>query len=78
MAEYKGERVGVLETRKHLALYFKSLPKTSGLRRRLLTMTSLDELADLLTEWKRPEAAEDADLTLSQSEAATLAWGGNG
>ena len=78
MAEYKGERVGVLETRKHLALYFKSLPRTSELRRRLLTTASLDELSDLLAEWRCPEAADDADLTLSESEAATLAWGGNG
>ena len=66
------------ETRKHLALYFKSLPKTSALRRRLLPTASLDELATLLAEWRHPETVEDADLTLSQSEAATLAWSGNG
>ena len=79
MADYKGERVGVLETRKHLALYFKSLPRTSELRRQLLTTASLSELADLLAEWKEPSAApEDTDLTLSQTEADALAWGGNG
>ena len=77
MADYKGERAGVRETRKHLALYFKSLPRTSELRRRLLTTASLSELADLLAEWKEP-IPEDTDLTLSQTEADALAWGGNG
>ena len=28
--------------------------------------------------WQEEETVEDADLTLSQSEAATLAWSGNG
>ena len=77
MAAYKGERAGVRETRKHLSLYFKSLPRASELRRRLLTTASLAELADLLAEWKEP-AAEEADLTLSAAEAEALAWGGNG
>ena len=79
MADYKGERVGVLETRKHLALYFKSLPRASELRQRLLTTASLAELADLLAEWNEPTAApEEEDLTLSATEAEALAWGGNG
>ena len=79
MADYKGERVGVLETRKHLALYFKSLPRASELRRHLLTTASLAELADLLAEWNEPDAVPEADdLTLSTTEAAALAWGGNG
>ena len=79
MAEYKGERVGILETRKHLALYFKNLPRASELRRRLLTTTSLVELTDLLATWEESaNLSNETDLTLSASEAAALAWGGNG
>ena len=79
MAEYKGERVGILETRKHLALYFKNLPRASELRRRLLTTTSLVELTDLLATWEESSnLSNETDLTLSASEAEALAWGGNG
>ena len=79
MAEYKGERVGILETRKHLALYFKNLPRASELRRRLLTTTSLVELTDLLATWEESaNLSNETDLTLSASEAEALAWGGNG
>ncbi len=79
MAEYKGERVGILETRKHLALYFKNLPRASELRRRLLTTTSLVELTDLLATWEESaNLSNETDLTLSTSEAEALAWGGNG
>ena len=79
MANYKGERVGVLETRKHLALYFKNLPRTSQLRRDLLTTESLEELTHMLDEWKLEEDHNTkTDLTLSQREASALAWGGNG
>jgi nifR3 family TIM-barrel protein len=79
MAAYKGERLGVRETRKHLALYFRHLPRASQLRRRLLTTSSLQELVELLEGWKEGTAAEpEADLTLSAPEAQSLAWGGNG
>jgi len=79
MAEYKGERVGILETRKHLALYFKNLPRASELRRRLLTTTSMVELTDLLATWEESvKPSNETDLTLSASEAEALAWGGNG
>ena len=79
MAEYKGERVGILETRKHLALYFKNLPRASELRRRLLTTTTLVELTDLLATWEESaNLSNETDLTLSASEAEALAWGGNG
>lgn len=79
MADYKGERVGVLETRKHLALYFKSLPRASELRQQLLTTTTLAGLADLLAAWNEADAAPtEDDLTLSPTEAEALAWGGNG
>ena len=79
MARYKGERVGVFETRKHLALYFKGLGRNSDLRQRLLTTESLAELAALLESWRGGlDLAVDGDLTLSEREATALAWGGNG
>ena len=78
MSRYKGERVGVLETRKHLALYFKGLDSASLLRRQLMTTDSLQQLIDLLSEWRISsiEPEEELDLTLSDQEAAALAWGG--
>ena len=78
MAVYKGERVGILETRKHLALYFRSLPRTSELRANLLTAGTLAELADLLNAWRDladPQDAED-DMSLTPVDADALAWGG--
>ena len=77
MAEYKGERVGILETRKHLALYFKGLSRASEMRRRLLTTESLPELVEVLEGWREGNLdTEETDLTLSTREAQALAWGG--
>jgi len=77
MAQYKGERVGVLETRKHLALYFKGLSRASEMRRHLLTTESLPELVAVLESWCDDAASdEETDLTLSTREAEALAWGG--
>ncbi|MEW6751843.1 MAG: tRNA-dihydrouridine synthase [Candidatus Latescibacterota bacterium] len=77
MVAFKGERVGVRETRKHLALYFRDLPGSSALRRRLLTTDSLAGLLQLLQGW-REEACDGAatDLTLTEDLARALAWGG--
>ena len=81
MARFKGERLGVLESRKHLALYFKGLGRNSDLRLQILTTRSLGELVDLLNAWRDAQSEEDqpeADLTLSQEEAGALAWGSTG
>lgn len=80
MAVFKGDRTGLLETRKHLTLYFKDLPRSSSLRRRLLTTDSLEELVDFLHSWRQQLAPQNGeiDLTLSQRQAEGLAWGGNG
>ena len=79
MARFRGERVGVLETRKHLALYFRSLGKASPVRLRILTTASLGELIAFLREW-RADLDEDGEesLSLTGAEAASLAWGGTG
>lgn len=81
MARYRGERLGVLESRKHLALYFRGLGSDSALRRRLLTIPSLPELVDFLSSWREAIGSgkeEEADLRLSTREAGSLAWGGTG
>ena len=79
MAEYKGERVGVKETRKHLALYFRDLDRASPERQRLLTTESLGELLGFLETWRAGlEADSVQDLGLSRDEADRLAWGGTG
>jgi tRNA-dihydrouridine synthase B len=79
MADYKGERVGVQETRKHLVLYFRDLQRDSPERQRLLTTPTLGDLLAFLEEW-RDSLDEDAerDLGLTASEANRLAWGGTG
>ena len=80
MAAFKGERTGVRETRKHLALYFKGLPRASEMRRLLLTTDTLPGLIDVLCRWRESPGGDPAeeDLTLSRPEATALAWGGNG
>lgn len=79
MASYKGERVGVQETRKHLVLYFRDLQRDSPERQRLLTTASLGDLLDFLQQWQASlQEDEERDLGLSRSEANRLAWGGTG
>ena len=79
MAQYKGERVGVQETRKHLVLYFRDLERGSPERQRLLTTASLGELLEFLEQWRASlQQDEEHDLGLSRSEANRLAWGGTG
>ena len=52
MVQYKGERVGVPETRKHLVHYFRDLEKGSPERTRLLTTPSLGDLIQFLETWQ--------------------------
>lgn len=80
MARHKGERLGVLESRKHLALYFRGLGRDSDMRRRILTTRSLAELVDLLQAWRDrlEDDLPETDLTLSREEAGALAWGSTG
>ena len=79
MARYKGETVGVKETRKHLALYFRDLHRESRERRRLLTTETLGELQAFLESWRQAlDSDPERDLSLSASEANRLAWSGTG
>ncbi len=46
--EYKGERKGVLEMRRHFSNYFKGLPDFRELRSKLVTSTDVNEILKLL------------------------------
>jgi tRNA-dihydrouridine synthase B len=48
--EIKGERVGVLEMRRHLSCYFKSLPNFKDLRMKLVTEGDYREVINLIEE----------------------------
>lgn len=45
---FKGEKIGILEMRRHLSCYFKGLPDFKETRLRLVTLTDPDELYALL------------------------------
>ncbi len=78
MAKFKGERIGIFETRKHLSLYFKHLPRTSKIRKQILTTECLNTLLSLLRDSLQEEFSdkESNDLALTKKEAGALAWGG--
>ena len=46
--EVKGDKVGILEMRRHLSNYFKGLPNFRDTRLRLVTLTDKDELLNTL------------------------------
>ena len=48
--EFKGEKVGILEMRRHLSSYFKGLPDFKATRLKLVTETNPDELYRTLDE----------------------------
>jgi tRNA-dihydrouridine synthase len=48
--DWKGEKVGIQEMRRHYANYFKGMPHFKPLRIKLVTMESLGELLETLDE----------------------------
>lgn len=48
--KWKGERLGILETRPHYSNYFKSVPNFKSFRIRLVTENNLDEIYRILEE----------------------------
>lgn len=51
--EWKGERLGVLEMRRHYTNYFKGLPEIKIFRSRLVTEERLEDLIGILEELER-------------------------
>ena len=64
--EFKGEKVGILEMRRHLSCYFKGLPDFKETRLRLVTLTNPEELfatLDMVAErWGATEAPEATSI----------------
>jgi nifR3 family TIM-barrel protein len=48
--EWKGERVGIVEMRRHYATYFKGLPNFKAYRTRLVETLVVQEVVDILAE----------------------------
>ena len=48
--EWKGERQGIFEMRRHYTNYFKGLPNFKPFRSKLVEITSYDELVEVLSE----------------------------
>lgn len=48
--EWKGERVGIFEMRKHFSNYFKGIPHFKEIRLKLVTSTDPEEILNLLEE----------------------------
>ncbi len=48
--EWKGEKVGIVEMRRHYANYFKGLPDFKSIKTQLLTASGSDEILDLLSQ----------------------------
>lgn len=51
--EWKGERVGLLEMRKHYANYFRGIPNFKPFKKDLVNLLELNSLLDLLEQIKR-------------------------
>jgi tRNA-dihydrouridine synthase B len=61
--EYKGERRGVLEMRKHYSGYLKGLPNIAKFRMQLMEHATLEPVIDLLQKLKINEAVPELNIT---------------
>ncbi len=48
--KWKGERLGILETRRHYSSYFRGIPNFKPFRTRLVTAETISELVDVFNE----------------------------
>lgn len=61
--DYKGDKVGVFEMRKHFSHYFKGLPDFKETRFRLLTCGDIEEINAILEEIRKNWGYQDLDTT---------------
>ena len=54
VVEYKGESVGMREARKHTAYYIKGVKNAAKLRNLAFSMTTLEDLENLISEIQKP------------------------
>jgi len=59
MVQFKGERLGVVEMRKHVGHYINGLRGATAIRRKVNLMTTLDEMKGLLLELRETATEED-------------------
>ena len=59
MVQFKGERLGVVEMRKHVGHYINGLRGATAIRRKVNFMTTLDEMKGLLLELRETATEED-------------------
>lgn len=59
MTQNKGERIGILEMRKHYYHYFKSVPNFKTIKLKLLTSNNYDEIVSILHEIKSEKFGGD-------------------
>ena len=48
--EWKGEKTGIFEMRRHYANYFKGLPDFKEYRMRLVSLENVDDISSVLSE----------------------------
>ncbi len=65
--EYKGDRTGILEMRKHYSGYLRGAPNIAKLRAELMTYTTLDPIVDRLNRF-----TEEALLSRESAEETIL------
>lgn len=66
--EFKGERAGVIELRKHYSGFLRGLPHVSRIRMELMQFTEAEPILEHLTKFL--EHYSPSDATVSQSEIA--------
>lgn len=62
MVQFKGERLGVVEMRKHVGHYISGLRGATALRRELNAVSTLDQLRALLKTLETPAAGEEKNI----------------
>ncbi|MEG1634231.1 MAG: tRNA dihydrouridine synthase DusB [Rikenellaceae bacterium] len=65
--EIKGDKVGILEMRRHLSSYFKGLPSFKETRMKLVTSTDKDEVVSILDSIKEKWGDYDFTTTIPES-----------
>ncbi len=65
--EMKGDRVGILEMRRHFSTYFKGLPNFKETRMKLVTSNSSEELVDILNTITERWSDYDFTTTIPES-----------
>jgi len=55
LCEYKGQRIGIMEARKHAAWYLKGLRGGAGLRRAVVSIESIEQLEEIAEQCLRME-----------------------